>query len=205
VFTILKTELQNAKTDLNTYVVADIRTYVDNNLSDLDQDLSVISSNFANTVNSELNNLTVIINMLRNNIKDTLGNIVEYQTIVQMWLNIHTCWNYQSNCRLSICNHNQMFSVNFKITIDRHLDPQYQISMVLPLYFEYVLMFNLTHTQNTVNTTLIYLSSYPFDYYMVMVQSDRVFYYFLIVYGVPVMLFGLLSAFWHIYIYISRS
>lgn len=197
VFTVLEVELTKAKTEFDMKVVAEIRTYVDGKLYDLDSDLSVISSNFANTVNAELHNLTVTIDMLRNDINNTLNDIVEYQAVAQNWLNANVgTINPIAGPALVTMIECLVLFLRLPLADILNLVPNFNGFATVN---SDVLMFNLTHAQAIVNSTLEYTSTYPFDYYITMAQSDRIFYYFLTGYGVPVMLFGLVAASWHIY------
>jgi len=202
VFTILLTTVSVAKQDFDRYVVVDIRNFLDVQIESLDAELAVVSQNFANDVNDKIDNLTTVLDEIRNGVNTTLNDIVGFQTTIKAYLNTKLAGINPIAGPALVSMIECMVSL-LRLPLSSILDivPNFN----LPTISQDALEFNLTSATTLLNASLFSVSNYPFDYYDNMFQADREFYYFLTLYGFLASLIGFVSASWQTFTSSSSS
>ena len=193
IFKGLESAVQEAKVEFEIDVIAGIRNYSITTLANLDQDLDEISQTFAGLVNTQIDDFVGGIDTLRNNVNNTLNDIVNIQDLAKGYLDQYVggidpiagpALVGMAECMFSFLNLPVEDIVNLIPSLDN-----------MPRIAPDLLTFNMTQAELIVNETLS-KATYPFDDYTQKLEDDAQFFYYLAAYGAPVFLFGFAFALW---------
>jgi len=196
-FSVLKSNIDNANQSFEEYVIPSIRDFESNNIVTLQSDMNVISSNFATVVNGQLGNLRNTINTVEMNVNNTLWQLNGIQATIENYL--YPIVSNTNNPAVA----SPLMTMISNMTALTQL-PISQILAALPSVNNIinvgsnVLVINVTQAQVALGSTLSYASTSPYSQYSAVIETDLYFYYFLTGYGVPIIIIGLFVAMWQI-------